>query len=140
MDENWIEEQGGVSNGACQWADAIEARREGNHVNEGDAAERWFEADDAAEAGGDADGAAGVRADAAIAEARSDGRRGAAAGAAGNAGEIPGIANGTEVGIVGSDAVGELVQVGLAKEDRTGLFEPCNDLSVVLGNEIFEDF
>src|SRR5207245_8581602 len=97
-------------------------------------------ADDAAECGGDADRAAGVRADAAGAKARSNGGRRAAARAARNAREIPGITNGTEVGIVGSDAVSELMHVGLAKEDRTGFFELCDNLGVVLGYKVFEDF
>jgi hypothetical protein len=138
--EDGIEEESGVGDGARQRANAIKAGRERNHAGDGDAAEGGFEADDAAERGGDADGAAGVRADAAVAEARRDGGRRAAAGAAGNAGEIPRIAHGTEVGIIGSDAIGELVHVGLAEEDRTGFFELRDDLGVVLGNEIFQNF
>lgn len=113
--EDRVKEQGGVGSGTRERADAIEAGREGNDTVNGDAAESGFEADDTAEGCGDAEGAAGIGANAAITEAGGKGGSRASAGATRNAGKIPGIASGTEVGIVGGDAIGEFVKVGFAE-------------------------
>ncbi len=124
---------------ASERADAIEARRKRNHAIDADAAESGFEADDAAERSGNADGAAGVRADAAVAKAGGDGGSGTAAGTSRNARKIPGIVDGAVVRVVAGDAVGELVHVGLAKDDGACFFELCDDCGIVLGMN-FQEF
>jgi len=138
--EDGFEEKSGVQDGASERTGAIEFWRERDNAVHADAAKRGFEADNAAERGGNADGAAGVGADAAVAEARSDSRCGAATGAAGDAREVPRIVDGAEVGVVGSNAVGELVQVGFAEEDGASLFELRDEGGVVLGDEVGENF
>jgi hypothetical protein len=82
--------------------------------------DRGFKADDATERSGNSDGTSGVRADAAETEASGDGRGRAATGAAGDARDIPRIMDGTVVRVVGCDAVGEFVHVGLAKKNGAG--------------------
>src|SRR5580693_1035673 len=129
-------QDGGVADGASQRAGAIERGREWDDAFTRDTAPGGLEANDATEGSGDADGAARVRADAAVAKARGDCGGGTSAGAAWDAFEIPGIADGPEVGIVGCDAVGELVHVGLAEQDRARLFKLCDDWCIVFGNKI----
>jgi hypothetical protein len=71
-------------NGASERADAIEARGKRNHAVHTDAAKSWLESNDTAKRSGDAEGAAGVAANAAIAETGSNGGSRPAAGAAGD--------------------------------------------------------
>src|SRR6202035_3205365 len=85
-------------------------------------------------------GAAGICADAAVAEAGRDRGCGAATGAAGNAREVPGIAGGTVVRVVGGYAVGEFVEIGFAEEDGAGFFELGPDYGVMQRDKIFQNF
>src|SRR5207247_11225733 len=94
---------------------------------------------DAGKGGRNAYGAAGVRTNAAIAKACCNCRCGTAAGASGDAREVPGISHRTVVRIVGRHAVSELVHVGLAEEHCTGIFELGDDAGVVRGYEIFQN-
>src|SRR6266850_2089123 len=121
-------------------AGAIEQRRKWDDAFARNAAPGWFQPDDAAECGGDANGASRVRSDAAEAEAGSDGRGGPAARAAGNTREVPGIADRAVVRVVGCDAVGEFVHVGLAEENGASVFELCDDCGVFFWNEFAQDF
>ena len=139
-DEDGIEEHGGVGGGTRQGADAIETGRKWNDVGDGNAPEGGFEADDAAEGGRDADGAPSIRADTAAAQTGGNRCRRTSAGTAGNAGKIPRIARGAEVRIVGGDAVGEFVEVGLAEDDDPSFFELGDQGGIVLGNEVLQDF
>ena len=96
------------------------------------AAGRRPEADDAAQRRGNAHRAAGVRADAAGHHARAHRDAGAAARAAGNAARVVRIARRAERGVVVGDAVRELVQVGLAEDERAGVEQPLHDRRVAL--------
>src|SRR5882724_6175644 len=120
-------------------AGAIEQRRKWDDALARNAAPGWFQPDDAAECGGDANGASCVCPDAAEAEAGGDGSGGPATRAAGNAREIPGIADRAEVRVVGCDAVSELVHVGFAKKDSACVFELRDDHGVFLWNEVTQD-
>src|SRR5271170_4146450 len=76
---------------------------------------------ESAEGGGDANGAAGVGADGDEGRAFLDAGGSAAGGAAGEKGLIARLEAVTVVGIFSGDAVGELVEVGLAGEDGAGI-------------------
>src|SRR6266852_6485950 len=106
----------------------------------GNAADDGLEADDAAKACGDANRSSGVGANAAVAESGGNGCRGAAAGAAGNARKIPGIARWAIVRVVGGDAVSKFVEIGFAEEDGAGFLELGPDYGVMQRDEILENF
>ena len=74
-----FKEKSRVVDGAGERADAIQFGRKRDYAFDADAAEGGLQANDAAEGSGNADGAAGIRADAAIAEAGGDGCCGTAA-------------------------------------------------------------
>src|SRR5882724_11258814 len=121
-------------------AGGIEQRRKWDDAFARNAAPGWFQSGDAAECGGDAYGASRVCADASVAESRCNRGSGAPARASGNAREIPGIADRAEVGIVGGNAVSELMHVGLAEENGASMFELCDDCGVFFWNEFAQDF
>ena len=83
-----------------------------------------LEADDAAQAGRLADRAAGVGAQRQRRLAGRHRRRRAAAGAAGDALQVPGIARHLEGAVLRGRAHGELVHVGLAEQHGVGLLQP----------------
>src|ERR1700676_834591 len=114
----------------------MEPWRKRNDAFHTDAAKSWFEADDAAESSRNANGTTSVAPNAAVAEACGNGGSGAAAGAAWNARWIPRVVYGAVVRIVAGDAVGELVHVGFAENDRASFLELCDDRGVVLRNEL----
>src|SRR5260370_6683724 len=118
----------------------MEALRKRQAAFGGDAADTGLEADNATKRSGYADRSSGIRADAAIAESRGNGGRGAAAGAAGNAREVPGIAGWTVVRVIGGYAVREVVKIGLAEKDRARFPELGPNLRIVLRNEVLQDF
>src|SRR5690348_14878783 len=133
-------EQGGIHHSPRQWADVIERFRKGDDTLSADPAEMRFETYNPAKTRRDSDGTAGVGADAAVAEAGSNGGSRAAARASRDSREVPGIADGTEVRVAARDAVGEFVHVGLAEDDGACNFEFSDDRGIFLGYEIPQDF
>ncbi len=91
-----VKHQGGVGDGAGQWADAGEAV-EGLGIGPGgDAPALGLDADEVAPAGGNAHRAGSVRAETGRDDVRGDSCGRAAAGAPWGVLEAPGIARGTE--------------------------------------------
>src|SRR5580700_3844638 len=123
---NRTKNQSGIHDSSSQRADVIQRFRKGDDPCRGDATKVRFETHRAAKGRGNAYGASGIRANAAIAEARSNGGSGATTGPSGNARKIPGIADGTVMRIVAGDTVGELVHVGFAEDDNACIFELPN--------------
>src|SRR5689334_296867 len=115
-----MKNNGGVRDGTRYWSSAIQSRGERDHAILVDLAAHGFESHNTAKRGGNADGAARIGADAGVAETRSNAGCGASAGTARNASQVPRIVRGAEMRIVRSHAVGELVHVGFAEEDRAG--------------------
>src|SRR5690606_28614066 len=105
-------QQGRVQDRAGAGAALVEGGGEGHHAVAGDRAVGGLDADGAGDGGRLADGAAGVGADG---ERRLEGGergRGAAAGAAGDPGEVPGVAGRAVGAVLGGGPHGELVHVG----------------------------
>ena len=99
----------------------------------------WLDASGAAETGWDADAAAGVAAHSGKDHACRNRRAAAATGSAGDAGWVPGIANGAIVSVVGSDAKGELVHAQFASENCAGGLKAFDHGCIVAWDEIAED-
>src|SRR5690349_12331146 len=131
-----VKSDGGVLDGAGEGADLIERTGESNEAIARDAAIGGLDADDAAESGGLTDRAAGIGAEREGALERSDGGRRAAAAAAGDAFEIPGIISFLEGGVFAGGAHRELVHVEFAEKDGAGGAQARDDGGVVGGNEI----
>ena len=93
-------------------------------------------AGEAAESGGDADGAAGVGADGCEGGAFLDAGGGAAGGAAGEEGGVAGLEAVAVVGVFSGDAVGELVEVGFAGEEGSGVEEALGYPGVFFGGRV----
>ena len=117
------EQRGGVAHVGGEGADAVERRSKGDESVARDAAVGGQHADHSAKAGGLADGAAGVGAQRGHGEVGSHGCSGAAAGSAGNAIGVDGIAHGAVSGVFVRRAHGELVAVELAQEHCARGFE-----------------
>src|SRR5262249_12534152 len=108
-------------------ADLVEAGGEGDDPVAADGAVRRAQADDAAERGRLLDRAAGVRPERPRREARGDGRRRPARGAARNALGIPGVPSRPEARVLGRRAHCELVHVRLAEQRQPGLLATRGD-------------
>ncbi len=104
--------------------DAVEGVAGGDHAGHRHQALGGLDPDDAVEGGGHPPGAGRVGAQREVGDAEGD-RDGRTGGRpAGDAGGVPGVAYGA-VGTAGADqAGGELVQVGLAEDDRAGRAQP----------------
>src|SRR3990172_2089867 len=133
------ERGGGAAGGAPEGPDGGERAGEGDDAVAADAAVGRLEAAHTTERGGLADRAARVRADAQRHVVRSHGRRRAAATAARDPREVPGVARRTPGRVLGRGAHGELVHVRLAGHDRAGLGEPLRDIGVIGADEATED-
>jgi hypothetical protein len=112
----------------------IEGPGERQHPVPADAAVSGLEAHRPAERGGDADGAAGVGAQGGVDNAGGDGRARSTAGTSGAVLGIPRVAHGSEVGVGGGDAVGQLVHVQLAEHHGAGGFETRHHEGIVARN------
>src|SRR5438034_3382936 len=103
------------------------------------AAERWLEADAAAERRGDADAAPGIASERGERLARHDGHRGPARGAARDLCRVPRIADVSEMRVDRADAVRELVHSELAEEHRARLSQLPHDRRVLIWDPVRED-
>ena len=95
-----------------------------------------FESNDVAVACRLANRTSSVGTDRAITELRCNSRRRAAGRAAWAVIEIPRIVNRAEITDCRAATVGELMQVELAKEHRTGSFQAAHNLCVLDGNAV----
>ncbi len=111
-------------------AHVIELAAEGHHAGGGELAPLGLEPDHAARGGGNANRAARVGAHGAERHAGGDGDRGPAAGAAGRAHGIDRVAREAVARILGGRAERELVEVGLAHEDRARVAQVGRDVRV----------
>ncbi len=133
-----FQQQGGVFGGAGERPDLIQAAGEGDQPESAHAAVSGFEPSHAAQSGRLSDRAAGVGAHGQ--RRHRGGHRGgrSAAGTAGNALEIPGVAGQLKGRIFVRAAHGELVHVGLADQDRVGRLESGDDGRVVGRAEVLQ--
>jgi len=120
-----VGENGAVAEVAVEPAESIEGWREVGAAGpeSGAGGDGGSEGGEAAESGGDADGATGIGADGGQGGAFLHGGCCAAGGAAGEEGGVAGLEAVAEVAVFSGDAVGELVEVGFAGDDGSGLFE-----------------
>src|SRR5207253_106929 len=128
---NCLQEQGGAGHVACEWADLVERAGEGDQAEARYAAVSWFHTDDTAQTGWLTDGAPGVAAQRERCFPGRDGGRRTAAGAAGDAVEIPGVSRDLEGAVLGGRTHGKFVHVGLAQEHGVRLFQAGNCVSVI---------
>jgi hypothetical protein len=112
--------QGQVLNRPRERAHVVQALDEREDALARQAAIGGLQAEDAAQAGGNADRAVGVRAQGQGNEPRRHGRRRTARRAPGDPARIVWIAHRAVVGVLGDEAVGELVHVQRAHQDRPG--------------------
>ncbi len=134
-----FQKEGGVKNVMCEGADLIQRAAVGDQAEARHAAIGWLEADDAAQAGGQANGAAGVGAKGQGRHASRHRRGRAAAGAARYAFQVPGIARHLVSAVLGGRAHGELVEIGLAQENRIRLAQFADDMGIIRRHEVFEN-
>lgn len=132
-------QQGAVEDGAGDGADLVERGRHRDRAVAGHTAVGGLHADGPGDGAGLADGAAGVGAEGQGRLEGGDGRGGPAAGTAGDAVEVPGVAGGTERGVLGGGAHGELVEVGLAEDRHPRGAEPADHGGVVGALPALED-
>ena len=121
------EHEGRVLDRAREWADGIEAWREGVNAVERCPPVGGLEPDDTGAGGWVADRAAGIGPRGARAQIAGHGGRRAAARPTDRAREVPGIAGRPVPRVVGERTFGELVEVGLADGDGTRGGEPRHD-------------
>src|SRR5690606_9654861 len=117
----------------------IERRTEGDKTIAADAAIARLERGDPAQRAGPTDAAAGVGAERASREIRSDRRRAAAAAAAGDAFEVPRVARDLIAGVFGGGAHRKLVHVELAEHDHASFGQFADDGGIENGHIAFED-
>ena len=134
-----VHQDGAVLHVLREGADLVQRRGEGDQAVAGDPAVGRLHPDDAAEGRRLADGAARVGAEGGDALVGGHRRRGAAARAAGDPLEIPGVPGRAEVGGLRGGAHGELVHVRLAGEDGARRPELLHDRGVVGRDEVVED-
>ena len=128
-----------VEHGARDRAGLVEGARHGDEAVAGDRAVGRLDADGAGDGGGLADRAARVRADRQRRLVGGDGRRGAAAGAAGDPLEVPRVARVAVRRVLGGRAHRELVHVGLAEDRQPGGLDPLDERRVVRRHPALED-
>ena len=116
----------------------IQAPGVGDNAVGADAAESRFESDQPAQRRRCAHRTAGIGADRRGAEAVSERRRGTAAGTAGEPGRVVGIGRRAVDLVFAGGAVGEFVQVVLADENGARLFQPPDDIGILLRDVIGE--
>ena len=116
-----LEQQRRVGDGVGERPDLVEARREGDQAEPADRAVGRLDADDAAQRGRLADRAAGVRAERERREVGGDRRRRTAARPAGHPRGVVRVARRAERRVLGARPHRELVEVGLADDDRAGV-------------------
>ena len=121
-------------------ADLVERTAVGDQAEARHPAITRLEADDAAQARGLANRAAGIGAQAKRSFTGRHRRRRAAAGAAGDAFEVPRIASHLKRAILGRRTHGEFVHVRFAKQDGIRLLEAGDDVGVVGRYKALEHF
>jgi len=136
--EQCMGEDGAVAEVAVEPAEGVECGREvGPAGPEGCAGgDGGSEAGEAAESGGDADGAARVGADGREGGAFLYRRCCAAGGASGEECGVAGLEAVVEVAVFSGDAVGELVEVGLASDEGSSLLEASRHGGVLRGEAV----
>ncbi len=134
-----LQEQRRVGDRVRERADLVERAGEGDQAVTRNPAVRRLQADDAAEPGRLADRAAGVGAEGEGHLAGRDGRRRAAAGAAGDSIEVPRVARHLEGTVLGGRAHGELVHVRLADQHRVRAAQAPDDVRVVWRHKSCKD-
>jgi len=133
------QQQGGVAHGAGQRPGLIQRGGVGDQAVAGDAPVAGLQPDRAGQGRRLADAAAGIRAQRAGNHPRRDGRRAAAAAAAGHAAQVPGVARGEVAGILRAGPHRELVSVGLADQDRPAVEQALDTGGRVRRPEAFQD-
>src|SRR6202023_1982569 len=124
---------------AGQWTGMVERPPQWERPAQRDGPERGLEADAAAEGSRDADRAARVRAEGARAKAGHHCDRGTATRTSRAAAGIVGITGNAPPGIGGGDTVGELVEIGFAKDDGAGRPKPGYGVSIPGWDPVPED-
>src|SRR3712207_2093288 len=118
-----VQQERVVLHGAGKGTDVVEGPREREDAALAHPPEARLHAHRTAEGGGDPDGGGGVGTQRRVAQPRRDSRARAATRPAGDPGRVVGVARRPEVGAVAGWAVGELVGVRLADNDRSGIFK-----------------
>ena len=95
-----------------------------------------FESGHPAQGGRNADGAAGIRAQCGSAKPRRDRGGRSPAGSSRTPRPIPRVPHGSGVGIRIGDAVGKLMQTGLAHDNRTRRAQPGHDRRVLVRQDV----
>ena len=133
-----LEQQRAVGGGAGHRADLIEARGEGHQPAAADAAIGRFQPRDPAQPRRLADRAARVGADRHRRHVGRHACRRAATGAPRGAGQVPGIVDRAEGGVLVRSPHGKFVHVRLADDDGVGGPQPRHHLGVIRGAEAGE--
>src|ERR1051326_8102904 len=132
----YLQQQLRVVHCAGDGTDVVERPCQRNHILDADASIGRFETDDAALRRGQAYRAGGIGTQRGRAQTGGDCSGGATTRTPGHMLRIPRIAYGSELHIRTRAAVGELVQVGLAENDRASLPQPGHDRRLPIGNPI----
>ena len=140
MFRDQAERQCDVAHGARQHARVIERQAQRHHALAAHPFVGRLQSHHAAERRRDANRSARVRTRGERHESRRHRRSRPAARSAGNALRIPRIPNRAEVRIVRGDAIGKLVQPGLADHVGARVIQLAHDRRVIVRHEIREDF
>ncbi len=128
-----------VEDGAGDRADLVERVGHRDQPVAGDPAVRRLHTHGAGDGAGLADRATGVGAERQRRLERGDRGRGAAAGTAGDALEVPRVVRGAVGGVLGGGAHRELVHVGLAQDRQARSLQARHDRGVVRRDPALED-
>ena len=134
-----VEDQTGIVGGPREGAHVVQTEIEGQHPEAAHAPGGGFEADAAAEGRRIPDGTTGIAAHGEEDHARRHGDAGPAAGTAWNPVGIMRVANGSEVGVIAGDSVGEFLHAGLAGQHRSRGGELFVDGGVLIRHMIEKD-
>ena len=134
-----LEQQRAVLDAPRQRAAVIERVGVGDHARAAHQAERGHQADDTAQRGRAPDRSPGIRSERRRDEARRDGRPRARGGAAGEVGEVPGVARRGPRQIERRPGMRHLVGGELAEQHRTRIVEPGGRRGVSIGDPVDED-
>ena len=135
---NGLQGQGAVGHGAGNGAGGIHRPTSPLHPVAADPPPGRAYPHQAAKGGRAANGAAGILTDRSGAQAGGGGGPGAAAGSAGIAAQIPGIA-GAAVGMMKSVAAGKLAHIQLAQQDSPGRFQLGDHGGIPVGDMVGQD-
>src|SRR6202034_492323 len=134
-----LEQNFQVGNCACHWADDADQskwpRRCGIVAGRRNSPRRWLQTADAAEVSGHANGTSTVAAHSARRHARGNGRRFAAAGAAGRALQIPRAVGATVEQVIGFPCHKKLGSIGCTQYDRARVLQACHQRRILRRDE-----